>query len=77
MGNDTNLNIAIKEQLIDSCLYGEIIMNKQLEKIIDLIPFIKEITNVDAAICVWNKDAVAEAFFPSKEVPGIRVEIGQ
>lgn len=52
-------------------------MNEQLQKVIDLIPFIKEMTNVDAAICVWNKDAVAEAFFPSKEVPGIYVEIGQ
>lgn len=43
-------------------------MNKKLQEIIDWIPFIKQMIGTDAAICVWNKDAMLEAAFSSSEI---------
>lgn len=40
-------------------------MNKKLQELIEWIPVMKQITGTDAAIGVWNKDGVVEAYFKS------------
>ena len=54
-------------------------MNKKLQEIIEWAPFIKKMANIDAAICVWNKEGIVEAYFKSKSINvdfpvGYRVE---
>lgn len=43
-------------------------MNKKLQEVVDLIPTIKNMTGVDAAICVWNKEGLVEGFFKSEKI---------
>ena len=43
-------------------------MHKKLEEISNCALIIKQMTGADAAIAVWNKDAVVEAYFKSDKV---------
>lgn len=50
-------------------------MNDKLKELIEWIPTIKQMTSMDAAICVWNKDGVVEAFFGAKSIE-LHFEVG-
>mgnify|MGYP000601888587 CR=1 FL=1 len=43
-------------------------MNKKLQEIVEWVPFIGKMIDTDAAICVWNKEGIVEAFFKAKEM---------
>lgn len=43
-------------------------MNRKLQEMINLVPVIKNMTNTDAVICVWDKEGVVQGFFKSEEV---------
>ena len=43
-------------------------MNKKLQAVVDLVPTIKKMTGIDAAICVWNKEGIVEEFFKSEKI---------
>lgn len=43
-------------------------MNQKLQEMINCAPLVKQMTGVDAAICVWNTDAVAIAFFKAEKL---------
>lgn len=43
-------------------------MNRKLQEIINLVPVIKSMTGVDAAICVWDKDGVVQGYFKSEKI---------
>lgn len=43
-------------------------MNQKLQEIINCAPLMRQMTGVDAAICVWNADAVSVAFFQPEKI---------
>ena len=43
-------------------------MNRKLQEMINLVPVIKSMTGVDAAICVWDKDGVVQGYFKSEKI---------
>lgn len=38
-------------------------MNPKLQEVANCIPLIRQMTNVDAVICIWNKEAVIEGYY--------------
>lgn len=50
-------------------------MNQRLQEVINLVPMIKQMTGMDAAICVWNTEAVVEAFFAAENM-GLLFQVG-
>lgn len=43
-------------------------MNNKLQELINWIPVMKQMTFEDAAICIWDKEGVVQAFFPAKNL---------
>lgn len=41
-------------------------MNKRLQELADWIPVMKQMTGVDAAVCIWDKEARVTAYFKSE-----------
>ncbi len=50
-------------------------MNQRLKNLIEMIPLFKQMSSVDAAVCVFNTEGVVEAFFKDKDI-GIDFEVG-
>lgn len=43
-------------------------MNRKLQELANVIPIMKQMTGVDAAICIWNTEGMVEAFFSCKKI---------
>jgi len=43
-------------------------MNERLQEFVNMVPMIKQMTNVDAEIAVWSREGVIEAYFDSKKM---------
>lgn len=50
-------------------------MNEKLREIANCAPIIKQMTGVDTAIAVWNKEAVVEAYFKADKI-NINFDVG-
>ena len=53
-------------------------MHERLKEISNLVPMMKQITGVDSAIAIWNKEGIVEAFYPSthRELSKLKLYVG-
>lgn len=53
-------------------------MHERLKEISNLVPMMKQITGVDSAIAIWNKEGIVEAFYPSthSELSKLKLYVG-